>query len=329
MKFPLKTYRLAVGFGLLGLGSTVMACDLCAIYTAELAEGASGAGMYAGISEQYTSFSDVFEDGSRIDNPSKQALDSWFTQMVVGYRSGPWAVQGNLPYIHRKFTRQEGELLDKGSVNGIGDAAVVVSYDLVRKNSEDGFIAWQALGGIKFATGDADRIAEELEEDHHPDPSAGLAKHGEPASAIHGHDLALGSGSTDFIIGSNLRWRQQRWLGDAGFQYGIRRRGDFDYRYANEVHWNVSVGRYLKLEHDKSFALAANLSGEQKGEDRLGGVRASDTSSRSVLLGPALRASLGASNAFELGLAWRINEGNSGIQMLPDYRVRAGFTHRF
>jgi len=24
-----------------------------------------------------------------------------------------------------------------------------------------------------------------------------------------------------------------------------------------------------------------------------------------------------------------INEGNSGIQMLPDNRLRAGFTHRF
>ena len=325
----LKNKQVAIGLGLLALGTSASACDLCAIYTAELAEGASGTGMYAGISEQYTNFKDVFEDGHKIDNPAGQALDSWFTQLAVGYRHGPWAVQGTLPYIHRKFTRQEGEVLDQGSVNGIGDTSLVASYDLVRKSSEDGFIAWQVLGGIKFATGASGRIAEELEEGHHDGVTANLAKHGEPASAIHGHDLALGSGSTDFIFGSNLRWRQQRWLGDVGFQYGIRRRGDFDYRYANEVHWNVSTGRYLKLEHDKSVAVVLNLSGEQKGEDRLAGVRASDTSSRSILLGPALRANFGASNAFELGWSWRINEGNSGIQMLPDNRLRAGFTHRF
>lgn len=306
------------------------ACDLCAIYTADFAEGASGGGFFAGVSEQYTAFTDVFEDGARIENAENQSLDSYFTQVALGYRSGgAWSVQVNLPYIDRNFRRVEGEVIERGSVSGIGDISVLGNYRILNRNSETGGFSWQILAGLEFGSGDSDRIAEELDEEHH-DEGAASAKHGEGAvSAIHGHDLALGNGATDIILGSSLRWHRQRWLGDAWFQHAIRARGDFDYDYANDTHWGVSAGRYLHLGHQNSVALLLDISGEVKGEDDLAGTVLDDTASRSVMLGPSLRANLGERAAFELGAAWRSSGGNSGVQMLPDYRLRASVNLRF
>lgn len=309
------------------------ACDLCAIYTAEFAEGASGAGFYTGASAQYTAFNDVFEDGHRIANPEGQSLDSYFTQFALGYRSGSaWSLQLNLPYIDRNFRRVEGEQIEHGSVSGIGDISLLGSYRLINRNSESGGFSWQLLAGLECGTGDSDRIAEELDEEHHADGLA-AAKHGEEqhaaASAVHGHDLALGNGATDIILGSSLRWHRARWLGDAWFQHAIRARGDFGYDYANDTHWGISAGRYLHLGHRNSVALLLDISGEHKGEDDLAGSVLDDTASRSVLLGPSLRANLGERTAFELGAAWRSSGGNSGVQMLPDYRLRANLNLRF
>ncbi|MGD9584356.1 MAG: hypothetical protein AB7V26_11915 [Lysobacterales bacterium] len=309
------------------------ACDLCAIYTAEFAEGASGAGFYAGVSEQYTAFNDVFEDGHRIDNPEGQSLDSYFTQLAFGYRSGhSWSLQVNLPYIDRNFRRIEGEHLERGSESGIGDISLLGSYQLFGRKTESGGISWQVLAGLEFGSGDSDRIAEELDEEHHDEGGAvaksGGDEHG-TASAVHGHDLALGNGATDIILGSSLRWHHRRWLGDAWFQHAIRARGDFGYDYANDTHWGISAGRYLHLGHRNSVALLLDLSGETKGEDDLAGSVLDDTAARSVLLGPSLRVNLGERSAFEIGAAWRSSGGNSGVQMLPDYRLRASVNLRF
>ncbi len=314
-------------------GSPALACDLCAIYTAEFAEGASGAGFYAGASTQYAAFNDVFTDGHRTENAAGQSLDSYFSQVALGYRGGRrWSLQVNLPYIVRDFRRIDGGTIERGSVSGIGDISLLGSYQLAGKNTASGGFSWQVLAGLEFGSGDSGRIAEELNEEHHAGDTA-LAKHGDEehtaASAIHGHDLALGNGATDIILGSSLRWHHRRWLGDAWFQHAIRARGDFGYDYANDTHWGISAGRYLHLGHRNSVALLLDISGEHKGEDDLAGSVLDDTASRSVLLGPSLRANLGERTAFELGAAWRSSGGNSGVQMLPDYRLRANLNLRF
>ena len=148
------------------------------------------------------------------------------------------------------------------------------------------------LGGVKFGTGDSDRLQEELDEGAEA-AAASIPKHeghddDGPISGIHGHDLALGSGSTDFLIGTSAFYRSGRWYGSGDVQYALRRTGDFDYRFGNDLLWTLSAGRFLMLEHDRTISLQLNLSGENKDFDELAGQQLDDTHSRVLFLGPEM-----------------------------------------
>src|SRR6185436_19050781 len=140
---------------------------------------------------------------------------------------------------------------------GVGDLSVVghaLAYSTVTEHS---VFRFSLLGGVKFPSGDSSRLAEELEEVHAHPALAGVARAirprhttggGSPGGGggsaaaleggIHGHDLALGSGSYDGIVGGDLFWSWDRLFATAGGQYAIRSEGDFEYQYANDLTWS-------------------------------------------------------------------------------------------
>src|SRR5207253_1961468 len=97
-------------------------------------------------------------------------------------------------YIHRSFSRPEGFQTDKGVEQGLGDISLVGRFLILRQDKLDTTFTWNALAGIKLPTGSTSRIKEEFNE---------IEVEGAPESGIHGHDLALGSGSFDGIIGTS------------------------------------------------------------------------------------------------------------------------------
>ena len=242
-------------------------------------------------------------------------------------------MQVNLPYIHRSFERPVHDGIDKGAVSGLGDVTALVQYTLLRSDAEDRTFVWRALGGIKFGTGDSDRLQEELDEGHHDAARAALKHGGDdhdgPISGIHGHDLALGSGSTDFLVGTSAFWRSGRWYGVGDLQYAIRRPGDFDYRFGNDLQWTLSGGRYLVLEHDHAVSLQLNVSGEDKDYDELAGARLDDTHARLMYFGPQLGLSFGPRWSLEVRAEKPIDTENSAIQTTASWRLRAAFVGRF
>ena len=328
----LRLVRRAVAGALTVAAPVAGACDLCSVYTAGMAHGDTS-GWFAGISEQFTRYDELRQEGHRLSDDSGQYLDSSITQLFVGYGvNDRLTLQLNVPYIHRSFKRPEDGENEKGTVSGLGDITALAQYTLMRHDDEDQTWVWRALGGIKFGTGDSDRLMEELDEGHdHPES---IAKHdGEdhdgPISGIHGHDLALGSGSTDFLIGTSAFYRSGRWFGIGDVQYAIRRTGDFDYRFGNDLQWTLSAGRYLVLEHDHSISLQLNLSGEDKDYDELAGQKLDDTHSRGMFLGPQLGFTFGPRWSLELRAEAPIDTENSAIQTTAGWRVRAAFVGRF
>jgi hypothetical protein len=124
------------------------ACDLCSVYTAGMARGETS-GWFTGVSEQFTRYDDLREEGHRVSDDGGQYLDSSITQLFVGYGfSDRFALQINLPYIHRSFKRPEGDAIDRGTVSGIGDMAAVAQYTIVRHYNEDSNWLWRVLGGV-------------------------------------------------------------------------------------------------------------------------------------------------------------------------------------
>jgi hypothetical protein len=173
---------------------------------------------------------------------------------------------------------------------------------------------WNALAGLKFPTGDS-RHLNPNEEDF--------------AAGIGGHDLALGSGSFDGVIGTDIFARWSRLFLTAGTQYAIRSEGDFGYQYANDLSWSGGPGIYVALTDDYTLALQANVTGEYKKEDTIHGAALDDTAETSVFLGPQINFTWGSQLSAQLGADLPVSIVSSGEQIVPTFRVHAALTWRF
>lgn len=336
--------RLALaGFLALALGTPAAACDVCAVYAATSARS-ERVGLHLGVGEQFTHFGTLRDDSEKVDNTAGQYLNSSVTQLFAGYNfTSRLGVQLTLPLIARSFRRPEGGKMQSGSENGPGDLSLtghLVAFDFATERS---VFRFTVLGGVKFPTGSPDRIGEELEEEpaaagalHHEVGEHGPrhAAHDEATaggveSGIHGHDLALGSGSYDGLVGGSLFWSYDRWFLTAGGQYAIRGRGAFDYRYANDLTWTGGPGYFVFLDHGTSVALQAVVSGETKGKDDLAGEPAGDTGVTAVYAGPGVSITWASRLAAEVAVDFPALQHNTALQLMPDVRARAGLTWSF
>lgn len=327
------------------------ACDLCAIYTAtELQETRSG--FRLGIGEQYTRFNTLQRGGDEVPNPANEWLNSSITQVLLGYNFTPRiGAQVNLPIISRKFRRMEADGINKGDETGVGDLSVLANVDAYSSVRENTVFRLALFGGLKLPSGDSSRLREETEEEggghSHGDGSGPFGnpflnprffpEHSDSAgfeSGIHGHDLALGSGSVDGILGMRLfaSWRTIFFAGS--LQYLLRTEGDFDYQYANDLLWSAGPGMFFLLGHDLwrrdfSFAGQAVLSGEAKGKDENDGKDVDDTAITSMYIGPGFTFTWGTSLSADIAADLPVLQNNSSLQIVPDYRLRGGITWRF
>ncbi len=296
---------------------TAQACDVCAIYAATALQE-TRRGPWVGIAQQFTRFDTEQEDGHQVANPGEW-MDSSITQLLVGYNlDHRWSFQISLPYIVKSYRRMEETGLNDGRTSGIGDAALLGRFHALNFAGAETTLRVSVLGGFKLATGDSNRLGEELEE------------HGEDeVSGIHGHDLALGSGSIDGIVGTTAFASWRRLFVSGALQYKITTEGDFDYEFANELTYAAGPGIYVLLDPAYSVALQADFSGESKGTDRQAGERVGDSAMTALYAGPRVHATYKRALQFEFGGELPLIQNNSGLQIVPDYRLRGGLVWHF
>jgi len=300
--------------------SPAWACDVHTVFHASETQGA-GKGFFAGASEQFTHFGTLSQDGHKVENEADQWLESSISQVFMGYNfTRQFGVQFNLPFIHREFKRPDGLDTDRSHVSGLGDASLTANLVLFEREDERFTLRWSALGGLKFPTGDSSRLAEELSEVEAP---------GALESGIHGHDLTLGSGSLDGIIGSSVFVRWKHLLATTHLQYNACTKGDYGYSYANNLQWGFAPGAYLVLHERQSLVLQLVVSGETKGKDTFQGAYAEDTAITSVYLGPQATYTWSDQLSIQLGMDLPIHQENSALQIVPDYRIQAALLWRF
>src|SRR2546423_1367203 len=120
------------------LATPVLACDLCALYSAAQARGEVGQGFFIGVAEQFTHFGTVQVDGAKAPNPAGQYLDSAISQAFVGYNiNSRFGLQLNVPVIYRSFKRPEGFAVDHGTESGFGDVSLfgnLIAYQKLQEN---------------------------------------------------------------------------------------------------------------------------------------------------------------------------------------------------
>jgi hypothetical protein len=289
----------------------VLACDLCAIYAATEAQGGRGRGFFGGVAEQFTDFNTLQIDGHNVPNEGNQYLNSSLSQVFAGYNfNNHIGVQFNLPVIYRSY----GYQAERGSESGIGDVSLIGNFRLYERHSMDFTLSWTALGGVKFPTGSTSQLNPAL-----PDFAPGIG----------GHDLTLGSGSYDGLLGTGffVRWRHVFLTG--GMQYAVRSEGAYGYEFANDWTWLGGPGVYLLMADEHTLSLQAVVSGETKGLDTLNGVATDDTGITSVFLGPQVSYTWSDRLSAQVGVDLPVSIVSSGEQVVPTWRVRAAVTWRF
>lgn len=363
MKLPLASFLL--------LTAAAGACDLCGT-TLIQHPWDPRAGFTFGASEQFTRMKTLQENGRQIDNDADQKLDSSITQIYLGYHLTPrFGVQVNVPLIRRTFRRATESGLENGNAQGLGDVSVTANWLAVDHRAGDFTFQLGVNAGVKFPTGDSDRVKEEGAEGHsHSGAEAdsetaghdhaeegGHAERGpirvrheageaeaaadeteavetpeEPAplpEGIHGHDLALGTGSVDLIVGGTLNLRWKRLFFETDVQYAIRGDGEHSYDYANDFSWSGGPGVTLIEKGTHTVSMQFVCSGEDKGEDHFRDVKADDTAITQVFLGPKISGTWRDRLAAEVELDVPIHQDNSGVQIVPDYRIRAAVSWSF
>lgn len=309
--------RTLVLLAALGALTRAVACDSCALTIVGRAERP---GFTLSTAHQFTRLGSVWQHDRRLGNPADQYLDSHITQVSVGFTDGgPWHAQLTLPYISRSYLRPDHARIERGHESGLGDTTLAARYEIWQTTTARGdTFELHVLGGVEFGTGDSDRLEPADHVHHHHVPSG-----------IHDHDLTLGSGSTDWLIGADAGWRRGRLSARLQVQRKLRRPGAFDYRLADETNWEFGAGGQVLVTGEHSLAVQAIFVTDRKGLDSLAGTAQTDTGASIRYLGARFTGTLGrrfeADFAFEVPVRIR----TSGIMVAPDYRVRSAMNWRF
>jgi hypothetical protein len=232
-----------------------------------------------------------------------------------------------------------------GDSIGAGDLSLIGNLLAFSNATEHSVFLFHLLGGLKLPSGNPDFLAEELEEPaagttlrrgvsahstvepHHgaDDPGGG----GRQEGGIHGHDLALGSGSVDGVVGGSIYWSYDRFFVSAALQYAVRRPGAFEYQFANDLTWEGGPGWYPILGHDYTLGVEAVLSGETKGNDTQAGQHLDDTAITALYVGPGIRFTWGTQLSLEMSGDLPVLQHNTSLQIVPNFRFRGGIVWRF
>ncbi|HYD48549.1 MAG TPA: hypothetical protein VEB21_09385 [Terriglobales bacterium] len=305
------------------------ACDMCSIYSSVQLRDAT-TGFYSGVAQQFSHFGRLQLAGEKTDNPHNERMESSITQIVVGYSPiEPVALQLNLPVISRHYRRLENGRPRRGDETGIGDLTALMRYRPLSIDFEEGALRLAVLAGVEVPSGDSDPLGEDGEESSHSHGARPRHDEHERPSGIHGHDITLGSGSLDTVFGADLIWFWQRWYTSGFVQYRQRNEGAFDYEYADELSASLAPGVFLYAEHGMTFAMGGAVTAETKGKDRVGGEVENDTAMTALYAGPTAQFSWHRGLTLELAGDLPAIRNNSGLQIVPSYRIRAAAVWRF
>jgi hypothetical protein len=317
------------------------ACDLCSIYSADSAR--TQRGFLFTVSESYIPYETVQFNGKEVSGSNPDFRDTSITHFVPGYNfSERLGVSLNVPMVYQNFKRRELRYsttppspvlrVERGDELDLGDLSLIGRWAFVEKLEMEWQYAATLLAGVKFPTGNTDRIADEVEQtqifESFLPPGTPHDPLGHAISGVHQHDLSPGSGSFDGIFGLTWRSRWQRWFFNAQFQYYLRTEGESTFQYGDELMVSGGPGAYVLTGQRCTLSLQLNAGYDTMARDELLG-RTSDYSGMTAwYLGPQLALSVDRFSAVA-GVDVPLHITSNGLQNVPDFRLHASFVWRF
>jgi hypothetical protein len=319
------------------------ACELCAIYSAGNALGQSDSGFLFSLSEQFIPYRAEQLDGHPISTEMPSYVDSSITHFVPAYNfSERFGINLNVPLTYLNFRRTdlrysttEPPVLytEKGSITGIGDIALIGRCAVFQKNTMLYALNINLLGGVKFPTGDANRIKDEVQQSElfqsFLPPGTPHDPLGHSITSVHQHELALGSGSYDGVFGLTASGRWKGWFMNGQFQYYLRTSGESDFKYGDELIVSGGPGAFIISGRNCTLSLQANAVYDTMARDELLGQPSNRTGFTAWYLGPLIVFTWGDRFSANAGADLPLRISNNGFQSVPDYRLHGGLSWRF
>ncbi|TAL06938.1 MAG: hypothetical protein EPO07_01075 [Verrucomicrobia bacterium] len=320
------------------LNLPVPACELCAVYSATSARDDAGSGWLFTVAEQFVSANTEQLNGRVFIGPTfftRAYVNSSYTHLVPSYNfSSRLGLSLNAPLIHRDFRRTESipreSLIDEsGSLTGFGDVALIGRLSLYQKVEMKRAININLLAGVKLPTGDTARLDAEVDavrqhQDRFPEPGLQHVTIG----GVHQHELSLGSGSFDGVFGLTSTFRWKRFFLNNQIQYYLRTEAR-GYEFGDLIIVSGGPAAYLLLNDSYSLSLQANTFYETSARDKILGQTFDQTGMTVWYFGPILTLTAGEHFSANAGVEIPLHIANNGLQTVPDYRIRGGFTWRF
>jgi hypothetical protein len=129
-----------------------------------------------------------------------------------------------------------------------------------------------------------------------------------------------------FGLTSTFRWK--RWFLNNQIQYYLRTEGH-DYEFGDLFIVSGGPGAYLMLHKQYTLSLQANTFYETTARDKLLGQTFDQTGMTAWYFGPIITFTAGEHFSMTAGVDVPLRIDNNGLQTVPDYRIRGGFTWRF
>lgn len=330
--------KLLLLFGVALFATGASACELCAIYSASSARGESSSGFSFNVTEQYVSQNTTQIEGEELVGfpfLSDAYLNTSWTHFVPGYNFTPqFGINVSVPYVYREFRRTEfpttGGIIDEeGNEDGIGDMALIARFAPIQKIEANYSLRLNLMAGIKFPTGDTERLDDEVDRAKADRDLFGPGHNHSSVGGIHQHDLTLGSGSFDGIFGVAFTGRWKRFFFNKQLQYYLRTAAR-DYEYADMFIASGGPGVYLIMDDAWTASVQGNVYYETSGADLLIGQRNIHTGMAAWYAGPQLNLTVGEHFSFNIAGEMPITDiYNRGLQTVVDYRVHGGLTWSF
>lgn len=274
-------------------------------------------------------------------------LDSSVTHVVPTYNfSSRFGLSLNLPVVYRSFKRTD----DRYSVNGgvisvqrgvveeddllaFGDMALVARWTAWEKSEMEYGVVLNVLGGVKFPTGNTDRVEDEVEQariyDSFLPPNTPHDPLGHSRSGVHQHEISPGSGSFDGIFGVTLNTRWKRYFFNSQVQYYLRTEGEDTFEYGDELMVSGGPGVYALLGDSFTLSVQALAVYDTLARAELLGRKSDNTGMTAWYMGPLVTLTWGERFSANAGADLPVSISNNGFQNVPNFRFHAGFSYRF
>ena len=312
---------------LLPIVTTTQACETCAVYAGPNVPASAQNESYTYQLNWFTRYARLDQrlDGSAREDRHGESIESLIHQLSYSYQPSPsLRFQTTIPLLRRDMRRHTDQGLRSDHEAGAGDMSLLASYRIPMRRDTSGYAALTLVGGIKIPTGDSDRLSQHGHHDRHA--HAGPPHHHTHndhrfQSAISEHNVALGSGSWDWITGLRFDGAWGAWSADGGVLAYWRTEGDFDYEFADDLYVSAHVGRDLLRKDGNALNVRAGVQGEFRDADRRGG-RSIDHTMLDAWYADAACSFTYASWLGEVGVEQALHQKSGGATLVPEQRFR-------